>query len=70
MVDTAKKIYLPPGLDITLDSRNQREQSAKLLSSQISNDKINKKEKLTFFWTKDLPFSQHYITKFTVAGVT
>jgi len=33
-------------------------------------DQTNEGEKFTFFWTKDSPFSQHHLTKFTVAGIT
>jgi len=45
-------------------------QYANLQKTQTLNDKNENEEKFTFFWTKDSPFSQHYITKFITDGET
>jgi len=56
--------------DIPEIPQAQHQHSSKLVSSQILNIKNEDEEKFTFFRKKDSPFSQHYITKFIVAGVT
>jgi len=70
MFNTTKMTTVTPQLEITLENQQQQQKSANLLTSQIINHGKDIKEIFTFFWTKDSPFSQHYITRFNVAGVT
>jgi len=65
-----KMTTVTPNLEVMLDKQQQQQQAANSLTAQRLNNKMNIVEKFTFFWTKDSPFSQHYITKFNVAGVT